>query len=352
MLYKKIKVLIILFILAFFVASFFYSRAVNRSADKNGKDVVFVISNGQGVNQISENLYDQKLIKSKFYFEVYLWRQGLEGKIQAGEYILNPILSIKEIADIFVEGKTTENENIITTIEGWNVREIGQYFEKEGIFQSEELLELVGFPMIDYRYNVEINKPKDYSAQFSFLADKPDYVGLEGYLFPDTYRIFNNASLDDIVVKMLDNFDKKLTSEMRDDIKTQGKTIYEIVTMASLVEKEVRSYEDMRIVSGIFWDRIKNRQALESCATLAYVLGENKKQYTLEDTKIDSPYNSYENLGLMPGPISNPGLNAIKAAIYPEYTEYNYFLTATETGETIFSETFDKHIGNKAIYLK
>jgi UPF0755 protein len=352
MIYKKIKILVFIFLIVIIAVSFFYNRAINKSADKNGNDVVFVIESGQGVNQISENLYDQGLIGSKFYFEIYLWRQSFESKIQAGEYILNPILSIKEISKIFVEGRTMENEKIITTIEGWNAREIGQYLEREGMFQSEELLELVGYPMIDYRYNNEMAKSKDYSGQFSFLADKPDYLSLEGYLFPDTYRIFNNASLDSIVIKMLDNFDKKLTSEMREDIKAQGKTIYEIVTMASLIEKEVRGYGDMRIVSGIFWDRIKNRQALESCATLAYVLGENKKQYTLEDTKIDSPYNSYKNLGLMPGPISNPGINAIKAAIYPEYTDYNFFLTASETGETIFSKTFDEHIRNKSIYIK
>jgi UPF0755 protein len=107
----------------------------------------------------------------------------------------------------------------------------------------------------------------------------------------------------------------------------------------------------MEIVSGLFWDRIKNRQALESCATLAYILGENKAQYSLEDTQINSPYNTYRNRGLPPGPITNPGLNAIKAAIYPIYTDYNYFLSDPKTGDTIWSKTFEEHKQNKWKYL-
>ncbi len=151
---------------------------------------------------------------------------------------------------------------------------------------------------------------------------------------------------------MLNNFDGKLTDEMQNNIAEQDKTIYEIVTMASIIEKEVRTLEDMEIVSGIFWDRIKYGQPLESCATLAYVLGVNKEQYSIEDTKIDSPYNTYRNPGLPPGPICNPGLNAIKAAIYPQYTEYNYFLSRQDTGETVFSKTLEEHNRNKARYLR
>ncbi|MDP2736501.1 MAG: endolytic transglycosylase MltG, partial [bacterium] len=137
-----------------------------------------------------------------------------------------------------------------------------------------------------------------------------------------------------------------------EEIKKQNKTIFEIVTMASIIEKEVRSTDDMKIVSGIFWNRIKNGQGLESCATLAYILGVNKPQYSVEDTKIDSPYNTYKYRGLPPGPIANPGFNAINAAVYPENTNYNYFLSDPETGKTIFSKILDEHNANKYKYLK
>lgn len=345
------KKLIFILILVGAIGLASYYNGINSPISKKGEDANFTISKGEGVNTISQNLKDQNLINSKFYFETYVWQKGVETKLQAGEYVLNPSLTIKDIVEILTTGEALSKEKTIKIIEGWNTREVSQYFEREGMFQSEELLELVGYPKIDYRYNQEFPTPKDYSSEFNFLSDKPNYVGLEGYLFPDTYRIFEDASLDDIVTKMLNNFDSKLTDDMRSDIESQGKTVYEIVTMASIIEKEVRSEEDMKLVSGIFWNRINNGQALQSCATLAYILGVNKDQYTTEDTQVDSPYNTYQNQGLPPGPITNPGLKAIEAAIYPADTNYNYFLSDPETGETIFSTTYDEHNANKARYL-
>ena len=137
---------------------------------------------------------------------------------------------------------------------------------------------------------------------------------------------------------------------MRDDIQNQGESIFEVVTMASVLEKEVRTAEDMKIASGIFWDRIGVGMPLQSCATIAYVLGTEKKQYSIADTQTPSPYNTYLNKGLPPGPIDNPGMNSILAAIYPTKTEYNYFLTDPATGRTIFSKTLEEHAANKAKY--
>jgi UPF0755 protein len=139
---------------------------------------------------------------------------------------------------------------------------------------------------------------------------------------------------------------------MKEDIKEQGKTLDEIIIMASVIQKEVSSKEDMDLVSGIFWKKIENSDALRSCATIGYALGENKYRYSIEDTKIDSPYNTYQNAGLPPGPICNPGLQAIKAAIYPKPSDYNYFLSRSDTGETIFSKTFREHEINQQKYLK
>jgi UPF0755 protein len=188
-------------------------------------------------------------------------------------------------------------------------------------------------------------------AKPDFLKDAPADADLEGFLFPDTYRVFKNATAEDIVQKLLDNFNDKLTLDLRTDIAKQGKSIFDVITMASIIEKEVKSPEDMKIVSGIFWQRTGDSYPLESCATLAYILGVNKKQYTYEDTKINSPYNTYQNAGLPPGPICNPGLAAIQAAIYPQTTDYHYFLTRPDTGATIFSKTYQEHLRNKAKYL-
>ncbi|MCF7860011.1 endolytic transglycosylase MltG [Patescibacteria group bacterium] len=248
-------------------------------------------------------------------------------------------------------------EESVRLIEGWNSRDMSQYFERQGLWQSEEFLEAVGFPQIDYNKNNDLPPLVDYSAEFSFLDDKPDNRGLEGYLYPDTYRIFASSSPADLVEKMLSNFDQKLTDKMRADIKAQGKTIYEIVTMASILEKEAPinyadgDNRDARIIAGIFWDRLEVGQALQSCATLAYILGVNKSQYSTADTKIESPYNTYKYRDLPPGPISNPGILAIEAAIYPLNTSYNYFLTPAGSSKIIYSTSYAEHLRNKSKYL-
>ena len=248
-------------------------------------------------------------------------------------------------------------EETVLLIEGWNSRDMAQYFERQGIWQSEEFLEASGFPQVDYNKVDDLPLLVDYSSDFSFLEDKPDNRSLEGYLYPDTYRIFTSSSPDELVEKMLSNFDSQLTDKMRTDIKAQGKSIYEIVTMASILEKEApMSYtsgdnRDARIISGIFWRRITARQALQSCATLAYILGVNKTQYTTADTKVESPYNTYKYRDLPPGPISNPGILAIEAAIYPLSTSYNYFLTPTGSSNIVYATTYAEHLSNKRKYL-
>jgi len=248
-------------------------------------------------------------------------------------------------------------EKTVRLVEGWTSRDMGQYFEGLGLWQSEEFLEVAGFPRLDYDEEKDLPPLEDFSDSFDFLQDKPKNRGLEGYIYPDTYRIYATSSPRELIVKALQNFDKRLTPQMRSDIKKQGKTIYEIVTMASLLEKEAPinyasgDNRDAKIISGIFWRRIKAGQALQSCATLAYILGLNKAQYSAADTQIDSPYNTYRHQGLPPGPISNPGILAIEAAIYPTSTNYNYFLTPSGSKDIIYAATYSEHLNNKNKYL-
>lgn len=334
---KIIKYSLILIAIILVIAGLLYWRGITTPAGGLGQDTLFIIYKGESVNQISQNLYDAGLIKSKFNFKVYVWLTKQETKIKSGEYNLSSSLAIREIVKILAAGEALSKERKITIVEGWNINDIDKYLKENNIASNDNFIDTVK--------NWDVEKQE-------FLNDAPSGANLEGYLFPDTYRVFKDAGSRDVIGKMLNNFDKKLTDEMRNEIARQGKTIYEVVTMASIIEKEVRTPEDTKIVSGIFWDRIKYGQPLESCATLAYILGVNKEQYSIEDTKIDSPYNTYRNPGLPPGPICNPGLNAINAAIYPQYTEYNYFLNRQDTGETIFSKTLDEHNRNKAKYLK
>ncbi len=249
-------------------------------------------------------------------------------------------------------------EETIQILEGWTERDIADYFERLGKWPNAQFLEVVGQPQIDYRQHKDWPPLADWSERFSFLKDKPGYYGLEGYLFPDTYRIYATSTVETVVNKMLLNFDKKLTPQMRADIKAQGKTIYEIVTMASIIEKEApldygrQDNHDARIISGIFWRRLKIGQALQSDATLSYIFDDNEPSHSRQDLEVDSPYNTYRYRGLPPGPICNPGLLAIEAAIYPLASDYNYFLTPQGKDTVIYAKTYEEHLRNKYKYLK
>ncbi len=256
--------------------------------------------------------------------------------------ILAGLILVKEFFGNFRKAPLTNvpavnPEVTATIIEGWNLKEIDNYLATNDWDIKGKLSDL---------------KVKDYSEAYSFLKEAPRQGSLEGYLFPDTYRLYSSSTSDQLAIKMLNNFQAKISSDMLAEIKKQNRSLRQVIIMASILEKEVKSEEDMKIVSGIFWRRISGGQPLESCATLAYILGEKKAQYSLADTKIDSPYNTYKNYGLPPGPINNPGLRAITAAIYPTPSNYNYFLSDPETGKTIFSRTYDEHLKNKYKYLK
>lgn len=337
MLNKKVVLLLVLAALFILLAGVFYNRVYYSTGDASGV-VEFEIESGESIVEVGKNLKERDLISSMYYWLFYAWKNDLRGKVKAGVYSLDSSFGIPGIALVVTgEDSPAEKKQVkITFPEGWSVNKMRERLEELGLDVSE-FFSLVNNPRYFYeKYN------------YVFLENIPDDQSLEGYLFPDTYFIYIDSSSEDIIVKMLDNFDEKLTSKMIEDIGSQDKTIHEIVTMASIIEREVQSEDDMFTVGGIFWNRVGVGQPLQSCATLAYILGENKDQYSYEDTRIESEYNTYLNAGLPPGPIANPGIISIMAAIYPEDTSYNYFLTNPDNGETVFSVTLDEHNLNKA----
>lgn len=326
-------------ILAALAGGFFYfSNRVHFSHGKSEAREILQIEKGDNAVVIGKKLEREKLISKDVYFIVYVWSRGLNKKIIAGEYEIAPGLTIPEIARIITRGEIISTQIKITFPEGWTNKEMELRITNNELRTDD--------------FNSLTSQPAFFQEKYgyAFLDRLPEGATLEGFLFPDTYFFSKDAMAEDIIQKMLENFENKLLPELQQEIKSQGKTVHEIITMASIIEGEVRSDSDRKIVSGIFWNRIKNGQALQSCATLAFVLGENKKQYSFADTRVESPYNTYLNRDLPPGPISNPGLAAITAAIYPTETNYNYFLSDPATGVTIFSKTLDEHNANKVKY--
>jgi len=353
-------IFLVCFLIVFWIWHWAWQEIYLPKSSQSSQEKLFSFKKGENLFQLAENLRKGDLIKNKIFFEIYVISKGKIRNLQAGEYLLSPSLTIPEITEKFVSGDTIKEK--ITIVEGWNLRDTGFYFENKGMFQAEELWELVGFPAIDYSKTTDLPEPKDFSQEYDFLKDKPKNAGLEGYLFPDTYFFNNNTfsttvenasskKLEMIVRKMLDNFGKKLTPDLRKEIKGQKKTIFEIITMASLLEKEVRTIEDKKLVSGILWKRLKNKMPLQVDATIIYITGRKTTDILISELQIDSPYNTYKYQGLPLGPISNPGLDSISAAVYSEISDYWFYLSTPE-GKTIFSKTLAEHNIAKAKYLK
>jgi UPF0755 protein len=331
---KLKKIIIILAVIALSIGAVFYFRNQVYFSHGNAKDkVIFTIEKGDGNAEIAEKLKDSGLISGKIYFYYYVRTHNLLNKIMPESYELSGKMTIPEIAVTITQEKKSFIK--ITFPEGWTSKQMAQRLTANGL-DGEGFLKLT-------------KSSEQFRASYDFLKDQK-IKNLDGYLFPDTYFFAKDASAENILKKMLDNFDQKLSVDLQQEITRQEKDINSMITLASIIEGEVRTDEDRKIVSGIFLNRIKVGQALQSCATLAYVLGEKKEQYSFADTRVASPYNTYLNKGLPPGPISNPGLSSIKAAIYPTDSQYNYFLSDPETGKTIFSKTLEEHNANKIKY--
>lgn len=300
------------------------------------EDRSFVIKSGQGVNQISRNLYDAGLIKSKLVFESWVWFKHYEDKVVAGAYQIPQNASIRQITNLIISGPQNSQASI-TLLEGWDRRAMAKALDKNG---------LSGDNFLEATENIDEWKP-----YYDFLADAPDDATLEGYIFPDTYFVDNYTTIDDFITKTLNNFDKKLTPELREDIAKQGKTIFEVVNLASIVEREVPSYADKKMIADIFLKRLDIYMGLQSDATINFITGKGTTQPSLEDLEIKSPYNTYMHRGLPPGPISSPGIDSIEAVVHPTSNPYYFFLT-TDEGETIYSIDHEEHVMNKQKYLR
>jgi UPF0755 protein len=300
----------------------------------SGKSIIYTAQKGIGDDEIALELKKMDIINSSYFFRFYVVFSGKHAKLQAGTYEISSKMSTKSIIDKFVKGEVVKNN--ITIIEGWNLKDIENYLIAKNICTKESFFEA---------------KNKDYSSEFTFLQDKPISADLEGYIFPDTYEVLMADSCEQVIEKTLSNFGKKLGEKNYFEILKQKKSVFDIVILASIIEKEVIKIEDKKIVSGILNNRLDISMPLQVCSTINYITGKNDPGVFIKDTNIDSPYNTYKYIGLPKAPISNPGIDSIMAVIYPTENNYLYFLS-TKEGTTIFSKTLAEH--NTAIfkYLK
>ncbi|MDD5084288.1 MAG: endolytic transglycosylase MltG [Candidatus Moranbacteria bacterium] len=309
-----------------------YRSTSSRGAVQSAQ--VIEIKTGENALDVGAKLQDVGIVSWQGYFIYYIWKKDLRHAIVAGKYQLNGSMAIPEITEVITRGEVVPKGVTVTFPEGWESRKIADRLTANAL-PGDAFLALVNDPLPEWR------------REFWFLQDLPENASLEGFLFPDTYTFAFDTPAEAIVKRMLSDFENKFPDTAKESIENQGKKVFDIVTMASIVETEVKTDADRRMVADIFWRRIAIGQPLQSDATVKYVRKESKVQHSFEETRVDSPYNTYVNKGLPPGPISNPGLKSMIAAIAPIPNDYFYFLSDTATGETVFSVTFDEHVRNK-----
>lgn len=311
-----------------------YLEKGGQALDPNDSTVIAVtVPSGTSTEGIGEILESQGLIADSEFFKLKSKLNGSDGKYKAGEYYLSPNMSMEDMMEIIISGNDSTTR--FTIPEGFDISRTTEALQSTDLINAENFAREIAAGQFDYW----------------FLKDAPAGENrLEGYLYPETYEIFTNATEYDIINKMLSQFGTVFTEEHYQRAQEIGMDINEVITLASIIEREAVVPEDRPVISGVFHNRLKIGMQLQSCATVQYILGEQKTVLSVADTQIESPYNTYLITGLPPTPICSPGIESINAALWPTETDYLYFL-AKGDGSHVFAVTYEEHLRNKAKYI-
>ncbi|MGQ9568492.1 MAG: endolytic transglycosylase MltG [Anaerolineae bacterium] len=315
-----------------------------RPAGQDDILIPFRVEPGETAGMVALRLEEAGLVHDAGLFSLYMRYRGLDTRLEAGEYRLSPRMTIPEIAEALQHGRI--QEVVVTVVEGWRMEEIAEVLEREGVTNAEAFKAVVHGDV----------RPEVW-AQYSFLQDRPPGAGLEGFLFPDTYRFPRNADALDVVRRMVERFGEQFTPEMQAQARGQGLSVFATVTLASIVEREAVVPEERPLIAAVFLNRLAQGMYLQADPTVQYALGYQPEtgDWWLRPlpvealTAVESPYNTYLHPGLPPGPICNPGLSSIQAVLNPADTDYLFFL-ARGDGSHVFARTYEEHMENLQRY--
>ncbi|UPQ85375.1 endolytic transglycosylase MltG [Ignavigranum ruoffiae] len=311
-------------------------QAVNKKQDN---PIEVTIPMGSGSADVAKILADNKIIKNADIFTYYL-KFNNDQELQAGHYKFTQAMDADQVIatlqaggePIFVDADTK-----LTVIEGMQLEEIAKMVGEQTAISQEEFLKKANDPAFIKQLQ------EKYPSFLEGLLDYEDLkYPLEGYIFPATYDYFAGMSVDDLITDMVGSANLVYQSYVEDLVNT-NLTYHEVLTLASIIEKEANTVEDRGLVSGVFYNRLAAEMPLESDITVLYALGEHKEFVSLKDIEVDSPYNLYQHTGLGPGPFNTPSRTSIEAAIYPTWNDYYYFVADLDTGDIYYSVTLEEH---------
>ncbi|MCB0172563.1 MAG: endolytic transglycosylase MltG [Anaerolineae bacterium] len=326
------------FFLGFYLQS--QSEKINTPVSNDPSTVPFTIESGETGVSVSEKLAEQQFITDPDVFRLFLRYNGLDSSLEAGDYVLRRNMNMREIAEALQ--KANFEEIAITIPEGLRAEEIAELLTEANIMDGSEFLAAV-------RQGTVVDHP--------LLADRPPGASYEGYLFPDTYRLpALNTTPEDLIGRMLDNMGQKIPADALALASAQGYTFYQILTVASIVEREAVVPDERPAIASVYLNRLGQGMYLQADPTVQYAMGYQtdtdqwwKTPVTLEEySQVNSPYNTYMNPGLPPGPIANPGASSINATLQPAQTNYLFFMGCGGEGAHVFAEDFNTHEANVA----
>ncbi len=306
----------------------------------DASEVPFVIESGETVSTVAYHLQRMGLITDRELFRRIVQYEDVGGGIQAGVYSLRPNMTMEEIMRELQHGRMPSV--MITIPEGWRVEQIGALLQEVEIVSAQEFVRAVNQARTNY----------------PFLQDRPpgSPAGVRGFLFPDTYQLPQETTAQRVVDIMVQNWDRRIPDELLEKAAEQDMSLYEIVTLASIVEREVVREDERALVAGVYLNRLKKGMYLQSDPTVQYAKGYSEEtgkwwnpMIQEEAITVISPYNTFLNPGMSPGPICNPGLASIRAVIEPEPSEYFFFYHKGD-GSHAFAVTYEEHLRNEEMY--
>lgn len=333
-----LRVLLLLALILGFAGYRYVSNALQPLSSSKAQKVEVEIPLGSSNRQIAQILEDKKIIRNAKIFNLYMKVQNV-ADLQAGYYDFSPSMTAKQvIKQLEKQGKdSAEKQKKVLVREGENIEQIAKAIDQTGVYKKEDFIHL----MQDDNFLSDL--AKEYPDLLSdSLKSKDSRYKLEGYLFPATYNVLAGEDLKTLVKKMIAKTDQVM-SKYKEQIEEDELNLHQIMTLASLVEKEGVNLEDRKMIAGVFRNRLARDMMLQSDISVLYALNKHKEFVTLKDTKVDSPYNLYQHTGLGPGPFNSPSEAAIQATLNYIKNDNLYFLANLKTGKVYYSKTYEEH---------
>ncbi len=330
----KIAAIIVLTLAIIFVSQRTLFHYLNSASASSGQPVTFVVAENESVGSVATRLQDAHLIRSGTYFKLKMRLSNADSKLKAGRFTLDEGMSVDQIITALTTGDNVQVINIRFQ-EGWRTEQFAEQLVQAGLIQTTDQLTQV---------------IQNGTWNYDFLASRPSQTSLEGFLFPDTYQFRADATPDDIINTMLANFAKRVPQSEQAKAQDLGLNLYQVMIVASIVEREAVVPEERPIIASVYYNRLKKNMPLQADPTVQYAIGKTGNwwpQITPNDLNVQSPYNTYQSPSLPPGPICNPSVASIDAALNPAQTDYLYFVAKGDgSGTHVFAKTYDEQLQN------